>query len=216
MGSPRERDSAATQLSRTARSPLPHRARWRLPDSHRHSPASTNDLVVATDACDYPLTLHHLLHSAPTCSPEREIVHASRSRHDYRELRRRIGRLAAGLASLGMERGTTVSVVDRDSPRYLECFFAIPMMGAVLHTLGAMGAIASGDRWCWWCWKTLVTHRRSPRFGPEIREAADGGRINRWAVPDRIEFVDSLDKTNVGKIDKKRLRVRYANPGSVR
>ena len=94
-----------------------------------------DDLIVATDAYDYPLTLDHLLHSALICSPSREIVHASRGRHDYRELRRRIARLAAGLASLGVVPGTTVAVMDWDSPRYLECFFAIPMMGAVLHTI---------------------------------------------------------------------------------
>ena len=94
-----------------------------------------DDLVVATEAYDYPLTLDHLLHSALTCSPAREIVYASRSRFDYRELRRRIGHLAAGLASLGVEPGATVAVMDWDSTRYLECFFAIPMMGAVLHTI---------------------------------------------------------------------------------
>ena len=94
-----------------------------------------DDLVVATDACDYPLTLDHLLHATLTCAPTREIVDESRGRLDYRELRRRIGRLAAGLASLGVEPGATVAVMDWDSPRYLECFFAIPMMGAVLHTI---------------------------------------------------------------------------------
>ena len=93
------------------------------------------DLVVATEAYDYPLTLDHLLHTGLTCSPAREIVYESRGRLDYRELRRRIGRLAAGLASLGVEPGATVAVMDWDSPRYLECFFAIPMMGAVLHTI---------------------------------------------------------------------------------
>ena len=94
-----------------------------------------DDLVVATEAYDYPLTLDHLLHTALTSAPSREIVYATRSRYGYRELRRRIGRLAAGLASLGVERGATVAVMDWDSPRYLECFFAIPMMGAVLHTI---------------------------------------------------------------------------------
>ena len=94
-----------------------------------------DDLIVATEAYDYPLTLDHLLHTALTCSPEREIVHGSHGRYDYRELRRRIGRLAAGLASLGVTPGATVAVMDWDSPRYLECFFAIPMMGAVLHTI---------------------------------------------------------------------------------
>ena len=94
-----------------------------------------DDLVIATEAYDYPLTIDHLLHSALTCSPAREIVFEGRGRHDYRELRRRIGRLASGLAALGVEPGTTVAVMDWDSPRYLECFFAIPMMGAVLHTI---------------------------------------------------------------------------------
>lgn len=94
-----------------------------------------DDPVVATEAYDYPLTLDHLLHTGPTCSPAREIVHESRGRLDYRELLRRIGRLAAGLASFGVEPGATVAVMDWDSTRYLECFFAIPMMGAVLHTI---------------------------------------------------------------------------------
>ena len=94
-----------------------------------------DDLVVATEAYDYPLTLDHLLHTALTCSPSREIVDGNRRRLDYRELHRRIGRLAAGLASLGVKPGATVAVMDWDSHRYLECFFAIPMMGAVLHTI---------------------------------------------------------------------------------
>ena len=94
-----------------------------------------DDLIVAAEAYDYPLTLDHLLHTPLTCSAEREIIYGNRSRYDYRELRRRIGRLAAGLASLGVRPGATVAVMDWDSPRYLECFFAIPMMGAVLHTI---------------------------------------------------------------------------------
>ena len=94
-----------------------------------------DDPIVATEAYDYPLTLDHLLHTALACSPAREIVHEDRGRLDYRELHRRIGRLAAGLASLGVKPGATVAVMDWDSTRYLECFFAIPMMGAVLHTI---------------------------------------------------------------------------------
>ena len=54
----------------------------------------------------------------------------------------------------------------------------------------------------------------SPPDGDTIRTAieteANQGRINRWAVPDRIVLVESLDKTSVGKIDKKRLRARHA------
>ena len=79
---------------------------------------SPDDLVVATEAHDYPLTLDHLLHTGLTCAPAREIVHEDRRRLDYRELRRRIGRLAAGLASLGVNTGATVAVMDWDSTRY--------------------------------------------------------------------------------------------------
>ncbi|MDX1433560.1 MAG: AMP-binding protein, partial [Gammaproteobacteria bacterium] len=42
-----------------------------------------------------------------------------------------------------------------------------------------------------------------------VRTFAERGEISRWAVPERIELVDSIDKTSVGKIDKKRLRQRY-------
>lgn len=35
---------------------------------------------------------------------------------------------------MGVKKGDKVCVFDYDSHRYLECFFAIPMMGAILHT----------------------------------------------------------------------------------
>ena len=39
---------------------------------------------------------------------------------------------------------------------------------------------------------------------------ADQGKIPRYAVPDRLELVDALPKTSVGKLDKKRLRQQQA------
>src|SRR5208337_4658662 len=53
----------------------------------------------------------------------------------YRVFRERIGRLASGLAELGVRPGDVVAVLDWDSHRYLECYFAVPMLGAVLHTV---------------------------------------------------------------------------------
>jgi fatty-acyl-CoA synthase len=35
------------------------------------------------------------------------------------------------------------------------------------------------------------------------------GAISKYAVPETILFVESLDKTSVGKLDKKALRLRY-------
>ena len=85
----------------------------------------------------FPLLIKHLLASGVRRSPEQEIVYADRLRMTYREFDARVHRLAAGLASLGIGPGDTVGVMDWDSHRYLECFFAVPMMGAALHTINA-------------------------------------------------------------------------------
>jgi len=86
-------------------------------------------------AYDYPLLIKHLLHTPLATAPDQEIVYRDASRSTYRMLRQRIGRLASGLAALGVRSGDTVAVMDWDSHRYLECYFAIPMMGAVLQTV---------------------------------------------------------------------------------
>jgi len=89
----------------------------------------------AASAYSYPLLIKHLLRTPLACNPNQEIVSGDTMRYDYRTLRERIGRLAGGLAALGVNQGDTVAVMDWDNHRYLECFFAIPMMGAVLHTI---------------------------------------------------------------------------------
>ena len=81
------------------------------------------------------LLIKHLLASGVNRSPMQEIVRADQRRSTYREFHARVHRLAAGLSSLGVKPGDTVGVMDWDSHRYLECFFAVPMMGAVLHTI---------------------------------------------------------------------------------
>jgi fatty-acyl-CoA synthase len=88
----------------------------------------------AASAYSYPLLIKQLLHTPLACNPEQEIVSGNR-RYNYRTLRQRIGQLASGLAALGVSKGSTVAVMDWDNHRYLECFFAVPMMGAVLHTI---------------------------------------------------------------------------------
>jgi fatty-acyl-CoA synthase len=42
-----------------------------------------------------------------------------------------------------------------------------------------------------------------------VQTHVERGEISRWAVPERVALVESIDKTSVGKIDKKRLRARY-------
>ena len=83
----------------------------------------------------YPLILKKLLNTPLVYAPEKEIVYSDRTRYTYRDLNDRIQRLATGLHKLGVRTGDVVAVLDYDCPRYLECFFAIPMMGAVLQTV---------------------------------------------------------------------------------
>ena len=83
----------------------------------------------------YPLLIKHLLHQPLTRVPDQEIVYRDLRRHTYREFRERIGRLASGLVQIGVEEGDTVAIMEWDSDRYHECYFAIPMMGAVMQTI---------------------------------------------------------------------------------
>jgi fatty-acyl-CoA synthase len=96
---------------------------------------SVNLIQPTASAYAYPLLIKHLLHTPLAHSPHQTIVYRDQLRYDYRTLRRRIAQLASGLSRLGVESGDTVAVLDWDSHRYLECFFGVPMLGAVLHTV---------------------------------------------------------------------------------
>lgn len=86
-------------------------------------------------AHDYQLLIKNILFSPVEYASEQEIVYRGSFRYSYRELRQRVQRLAGALTALGVKAGDTVAVMDWDSHRYLECFFAVPMIGAVLHTI---------------------------------------------------------------------------------
>ena len=86
-------------------------------------------------AYPYPLLIRHLLRAPLIYSPGREIVHRGSVRHDYRTLDRRVRQLALALGRLGVGPGDTVGIMDLDSHRYLEAFLAVPILGAVLHTV---------------------------------------------------------------------------------
>ncbi|MBS1187324.1 MAG: acyl-CoA synthetase (AMP-forming)/AMP-acid ligase [Burkholderiaceae bacterium] len=95
----------------------------------------TGSFQSASQAYAYPLLLKQLLLTPLAHSPDQQIVYADISRYDYRTLDRRIRQLARGLLRIGVTAGKTVAVMDWDSSRYLECYFAIPMMGAVIQTV---------------------------------------------------------------------------------
>lgn len=93
----------------------------------------TQTIYAPGEHYEYPLIIKKLLNTPLIYAPDQEIIYRDKLRYTYRELNDRIHRLAGGLKKLGIGKGDTVAVFDYDSNRYLECFFAIPMMGAVMQ-----------------------------------------------------------------------------------
>ncbi len=86
-------------------------------------------------AYEPPLLVKRLLQSGLATASREEIVYRGDMRYDYLELGRRVCRLANMLTAIGVTAGQTVGVLDWDSHRYLECYFAVPGIGAILHTV---------------------------------------------------------------------------------
>lgn len=86
------------------------------------------------------LVIGRLLTAPAVRNPDESLYDAAANggagrRLSYGQFQGRIARLGAALARLGLGPGATVAVMDWDSVRYLECFFAVPMAGATLHTV---------------------------------------------------------------------------------
>ncbi|MEN5304970.1 fatty acid--CoA ligase [Pseudomonas sp. TWI628] len=95
----------------------------------------TRIIKPAEGAYTFPLLIKRLLMSGSRYEKTREIVYRDQLRLTYPQLNERIARLANVLTEAGVKAGDTVAVMDWDSHRYLECMFAIPMIGAVVHTI---------------------------------------------------------------------------------
>lgn len=95
----------------------------------------TRIIPSAPNAYQYPLLIKSLLLSGSRYERTREIVYRDQLRYSYATFNERVARLANVLTEAGVRAGDTVAVMDWDSHRYLECMFAIPMIGAVLHTI---------------------------------------------------------------------------------
>ncbi len=83
----------------------------------------------------FSLTIRHLLDSARASAAGQTIVYRDKALLTYGELDKRIGKLAAVLDALEVRAGTIVGMLDWDSHRYLEAYFAVPGMGAILQTV---------------------------------------------------------------------------------
>jgi fatty-acyl-CoA synthase len=95
----------------------------------------TKKIKPTKSAYSYQLLIKNLLRPPLIYAPSQEIVYRDQMRYNYIEFSARVSKLANALTRLGVNPGDTVAVMEWDSHRYLECFFAIPMMGAILHTI---------------------------------------------------------------------------------
>lgn len=96
---------------------------------------NTKILPKSQNVYEYPLLIKRILEQSLKYEPKNEIVYRDIMRYNYFDLNSRVRKLANALTKLGVSAGDTVAVIDFDSHRYLELYFAIPMIGAVLHTI---------------------------------------------------------------------------------
>ena len=94
-----------------------------------------NTITRTPSAYDFPLLIKYLLNTTRIYTPTQEIVYRDEFRYTYTDFDQRLQNVASSLTSLGVKPGAVVAVMDYDSHRYLECFFAIPMLGCTLHTV---------------------------------------------------------------------------------
>lgn len=80
-----------------------------------------------------PLLIKSILKASQRFEPDNEIIYKDISRYNYRKFYERVCRQANLLRDAGVKAGDVVAFADWDSHRFLEAYFAIPMIGAILH-----------------------------------------------------------------------------------
>ena len=88
-----------------------------------------------SSAYDYPLLITKILSSIESHKSKNRIVSTGGSSFSYEDFIDRVKKVSNLLIDLGIEPGDVVGIMHWDDHRYLELFFAIPMIGAVLHTI---------------------------------------------------------------------------------
>lgn len=85
-----------------------------------------------------PLTISSMIERAEKFFPNKEIVsrtHDTITHLTYKELGERTRRLSSALKKLGVQEGERVGTLAWNHHRHVEAYFAIPGIGAVLHTI---------------------------------------------------------------------------------
>src|SRR2546428_145043 len=88
---------------------------------------------------DFPLTLTHYLERAGQYHASAKVTwrkaDKSIARYTFAELAKRTAQLANALKRLGVREGDRVATLCWNHQAHLEAYYAVPAMGAVIHTL---------------------------------------------------------------------------------
>jgi fatty-acyl-CoA synthase len=87
---------------------------------------------------DVPLTIAELFRRGAAVFPDSEVITCegqTSSHATFAEVAVRVPRLASALRELGVREGDRVGTLCWNEKEHLEAYFAVPCMGAVLHTL---------------------------------------------------------------------------------
>ena len=109
-----------------------------LASTARRRPLTTHPSITSTMQDDFQLTITAILRHGATVHGRSECVTwlGDRGAHvSYAEIARNAERLAAALAALGIGAGDRVGTFCWNNQAHLEAYYAVPCMGAVLHTI---------------------------------------------------------------------------------
>ncbi len=94
--------------------------------------------MVQSTMMNYPLTVTQILQHGARVHGDREVITwqgADARRVTFADTYERVGRLANALKDLGVGEGDVVGTFCWNHQEHLEAYFAVPCMGAALHTL---------------------------------------------------------------------------------
>ncbi|TRM74388.1 long-chain fatty acid--CoA ligase, partial [Sulfolobus sp. E5] len=90
---------------------------------------------MSSEYYEYELTIDKILDSGSRSFPTREIVYRDIRRYSFSSFSQSVKRLVTGLRKLGVKKGDRIGVIDWDTDVYMHLYYAIPMAGAVIHTV---------------------------------------------------------------------------------
>ncbi|MBX5468476.1 MAG: long-chain fatty acid--CoA ligase [Thermoleophilaceae bacterium] len=115
-----------------------------------------------------------------------------------------------------MRRGSFIKLIDRTKDLVKsggEWISSVELENAVMahpDVLEAAVIAVPDERWGERPCACVVKREGSSLDADGLREFLSG-RVAKWWLPERVEFIDEVPKTSVGKFDKKALRARFAD-----